>query len=164
MKFYLKPDEYHDSIFHIDLDSLKSKNIKGLLVDLDNTLMPWNELAYTNELINWLNSLKTQNFKVCIVSNNGHDRGRPIALELDLPLVAFARKPSKSAFKKALDILKTDVDRTAVIGDQLFTDVLGGKRVGLYTILVKPISKNEFWGTKMVRFVERIFLKMLGLG
>lgn len=159
----LRPNEYHDSVFEINLEKLKKRGIAGFVIDLDNTLMPWNELVYTEEIFNWIDVLKTNDFKVCLLSNNGKDRGTPIAEKFNLPLVAFAKKPSKNAFKKAMKVLGTKKSETVVIGDQLFTDVLGGNRFGLYTILVKPISEKEFWGTRIVRRIERVVFKILGL-
>lgn len=155
---FLRPDEYHSSIFEIDKIKLSQKGIKGIIIDLDNTLVPWNENHITQELHNWFDSFKSDNFKFCVVSNNTFSRGEPFAKEYKLPIVSSAKKPGKSSFKKAMKILGTGMDETTVVGDQLFTDVLGGKRIGLYTILVQPMSNNEFWGTKIVRKVEKFII------
>ena len=84
-----------------------------------------------------------------------------MARVLDVPAISKARKPSRRAFRQALATLGTTEKETAVVGDQLFTDVLGGNRLGLYTVLVMPLSKREFFGTKAIRSLERIVLRRL---
>lgn len=156
-----RPEEYYPSIFEIDLGGLKKKGIKGLIVDLDNTLLPRYEEKVPLRLLSWLKELNSQGFKAVIVSNNWSGRVTAIAAKLNLPLVAPAVKPRRGAFKRGMKVLGTAVSETAVIGDQLFTDVFGGKRCGLYTILVKPASPKEMFHTRVLRYFEKIILRRL---
>ncbi|MDI6799499.1 MAG: YqeG family HAD IIIA-type phosphatase [Actinomycetota bacterium] len=153
------PDEYHNSIFEIDTLRLKEAGKKGLLIDLDNTMVARNENGTSKELKDWLIGLKERGFLVCIVSNNWKLRVSRIADELSLPLVARATKPSKAAFLRGMKALGTVPCQTAVIGDQIFTDIYGGNRLGLYTILVVPLSGHELFHTKILRRIEGFILQ-----
>lgn len=100
--------------------------------------------------------------KICIVSNTRYPgRLRRLAEKLQVPFVKGRLKPRKSAFRPALELLGVAPERAAVIGDQIFTDILGGNRLGLYTILVRPLSRREFFGTKISRIFERMILRAL---
>lgn len=158
---FLCPDEYYNSIFDIDLDELKRKDIKGIVVDLDNTLVPWGEEKTTEKLHNWLENLKNSGFKICIVSNNRGARTTTVAAKLNLPLIGQAWKPRKKAFKKAILVLDVPQEKLAVVGDQIFTDVFGGKRMNMKTILVVPISKKELYSTRILRLIERKIINNL---
>ncbi|MGE5559295.1 MAG: YqeG family HAD IIIA-type phosphatase [Bacillota bacterium] len=157
----LAPRSRAESIFHLDVDGLKDIGIRGLIFDLDNTLVEWGGMEIKPELSEWILDMKRNGFKMCIVSNGLKDRVAHFARELDIPAVAKAIKPRKHPFKKALEIMGTLPDQTAVIGDQIFTDILGGNRMDLYTILTHPISKEEFVSTKAVRRLEKFVLKRL---
>lgn len=151
------------SIYEIDLDELMKRGIKGIITDLDNTLVGAKEPSATPELTEWLSQLKARGFNVVIVSNNNHARVHYFSTPLNIPFIHAARKPAGSAFRKALKLLKLAPEQVVVVGDQMLTDVLGGKRMGLYTILVNPISlPDEGWFTKLVnRRIERIALSSL---
>lgn len=158
----LMPDDYYHSIYDIELTELTSRGIRGLIVDLDNTLVPRKQNHTTQKLENWLKGAKSLGLNVCIVSNNWKSRGSIFAKNLDISLVARAKKPRKSPFNKALKLLKTEENETVVVGDQIFTDILGGNRCGLHTILVVPMSKKEdLFLTKFTRQLERFVLKRL---
>lgn len=154
----MKPDFFVNSLLEIPLDVLKDKGIQGLIIDLDNTLTNWNCSVIDKEICKWLADLEKQGFKIIIVSNNSSERIEASLSKLNLPYVPYALKPRKRAFLKAMKILGTTVNTTAVIGDQLFTDILGGKRLGLTTILVPPLNKKEFIGTRIMRKLEKIIL------
>jgi HAD superfamily phosphatase (TIGR01668 family) len=157
----LTPNEYYDSIFDIKPSYLKEIGITRIIVDLDNTLIPRNEIVAKDELIDWLKSMRNVGLKLVIVSNNTKTRVGIIARKLDLPLVAMAKKPSRLAFEKGMKAIQCKKEETAVIGDQIFTDVLGGNRMGLYSILVVPLSGHEHFVTKFVRQIEKLVLKRL---
>ena len=158
----LIPDLFVESVYDIDLDQLQARGIKGIITDLDNTLVRWDEPDATPKLIEWLDHVRdTRGIKVCIVSNNQDHRVERFAKPLDIPWIAKARKPKNAPFHKGLNLLGTKVEETVVIGDQLFTDVLGGNRMGLYTILVVPVGEKEFIGTKVLRLMERVALRIL---
>ncbi|NMB42043.1 MAG: YqeG family HAD IIIA-type phosphatase [Firmicutes bacterium] len=158
---YLCPKQYVEGIHEINLQWLESKGIKGLILDLDNTLVPWNECTVFPEIEEWIEEIKEIGFRACIVSNNNSQRGRDLSELFDFPAFWKAVKPRRRAFRKALDLMGVKPSQAAVVGDQVFTDVLGGNRLGLYTILVQPLSRREFLGTMYVRKVERLVLRGL---
>ena len=155
----LTPDYFYDSIYDVDLDLLKEKEIQGLIIDIDNTLVGWDTLLPTLAVKEWLERLIKTNFSICLVSNNNKKRVMYFSKELNIPFIFQAKKPLKKNFLAAMNILGTTNQKTAVIGDQIFTDVLGGNRLKLTTILVKPIKSKEFWWTNFVRKIERRVIK-----
>lgn len=155
---FLCPQQLAEDIHQIDLQELKKRGIKGIITDLDNTLVPWNDNAVLPEVMEWVKGVKAAGFKVCIVSNNNSRRGQELSRRFGVPAVWQAVKPRRGAFRKALKIMKLKPHQVAVVGDQVFTDVLGGNRMGLYTILVRPLNKREFIGTRFMRQVEKAVL------
>lgn len=159
--YLLCPKLYIRSVFDLPINQLKECGIRGLIFDLDNTLLNWNAYDVTPEAEELFIHLEKAGFLSCLVSNNKRDRVEAVARVLDLPAISKARKPRRRAFRQALTTLGTTQEETAVVGDQLFTDVLGGNRLGLYTILVMPLSKTEFIGTRAIRRLERFVLTRL---
>ncbi|MCL5292284.1 MAG: YqeG family HAD IIIA-type phosphatase [Actinobacteria bacterium] len=155
----LYPSEYCRSIFDIDLKALKKAGFRGLAVDLDNTIIARGSHTPPEELKKWLIEAKSLGFKVCILSNNWLTRVSRIAAQLDLPLVARAAKPRRRAFVQAVEEMGTTITTTVVVGDQIFTDVLGGNLAGTYTILVVPISDREAPHTRVLRRLERVVMR-----
>ncbi len=153
------PDHYYETIYDIDLAHLKAGGVRGLILDLDNTIVARNSSTATEDLKHWLAKLKEHDIKACILSNNWKQRVSSIAAQVELPLVARAAKPRKGAFKRALDVLGTRKEETVVVGDQIFTDVFGGNITGLRTILVMPMSNHDGIHTKFLRFLERMIMK-----
>lgn len=154
----LLPNQQLDTIFDIDPDQLKENGIRGIITDMDNTLVPWSDRTVYPKLAEWFEMLKKRGFKLCIVSNNSRDRGGQIARELEIPAIWYAVKPRRQAFRRAIEQMNLTPEQVAVVGDQIFTDVLGGNRLNLYTILVKPISEKEFLWTKMMRLLEKLIV------
>ncbi|MGB9679471.1 MAG: YqeG family HAD IIIA-type phosphatase [Thermoanaerobacteraceae bacterium] len=157
----LIPDLFADTIYDIDIEYLKKKGIHNLVIDIDNTIVPKKIKFPDKKAIEWFKYLKTNGFKICLISNNTKRRVNEFRIYIEVPAISWAAKPRKGAFKKALRILDAKPNETALIGDQIFTDILGGRRTGLFTILVKPISKEEFGWTKFVRKAERHILKRM---
>ena len=157
----LRPAEYRRSIFEIDLDRLKQKGYTAIMLDLDNTLVRWNDPDPTPRLMDWLAKVQQMGFKPCIVSNNSGARVQEFAAKVGIPFIPKAIKPRRTGFRKAMERLGVSATQTVVVGDQIFTDILGGNRSGAYTILVVPIDPREFIFTQMVRKVERRVLKYL---
>ncbi len=155
------PDLYAKSIYAIDLDELQYRGIKGIIVDLDNTLVESKCCEATPLLIDWLNKVKQKNFRVMIVSNNSKARVSKFAMPLNIPFIYGAKKPLPFSFHKALKLLGTHRYETAMVGDQLLTDVFGGNRVGLFTILVLPVSDTEGLLTRFNRQLERLVFHCL---
>ncbi|MFO7171619.1 MAG: YqeG family HAD IIIA-type phosphatase [Bacillota bacterium] len=154
----LRPAEWHPSIHSIDVKALRARGIRAVMVDLDNTLVAWRYPRPTPAVLEWFDRLRAEGIKVCIVSNGGSRRVEAFARQAGVPFIGSARKPRSRGFRRALALLGTRPSETAVVGDQLFTDILGGNLLGLYTILVAPVSRREFIGTRLVRVVERLVL------
>jgi uncharacterized protein len=154
----LAPDYYLRSVHDIDLDALKRSGISTLLVDLDNTLLPRDTNVIPPDISRWAEGLKHQGFRVCLVSNNWHDRVFSVADSLGFELVSKAIKPLPFAFLLALKRTDSKRRNTAVVGDQLFTDILGGKILGLRTVMVLPLSKTDLPHTLVLRRLERLVL------
>jgi HAD superfamily phosphatase (TIGR01668 family) len=158
----LIPDLFVESVYEIDLQALRARGVRGIITDLDNTLVGWDEPDATPKLMQWLDDVRDEyGIKVCIVSNNNNQRVESFARPLNIPFIAKARKPRNLPFVRALEVLGTKVEETVVIGDQIFTDVLGGNRMGMYTILVSPVAEKEWFGTKFMRLMERIAYSIL---
>ncbi len=157
----LLPDIIVNSVQDIDLDGLYSDGIRGLLIDLDNTLVAWDRSHIGHEVVDWLQLAQSRGFSVCFVSNGMPDRVARFSAEMNIPGVGRAIKPRKTPFRRALKLLELTADECAVIGDQLFTDILGGNRMGMITILINPLSDKELGSTRMVRRLERRVLKRL---
>lgn len=163
MHMLLRPDQVVHFLQEIDLAALRDKGINGIIFDLDNTIIPWASSVMQPEITEWLMNLQVHGFKMCIVSNNRHRRVQEIAQALGIPFVSCANKPLKKGFRQATALLELASCQIVVIGDQLFTDILGGNRLGLYTIWVMPLSTEEFITTKAVRYLEKIACAVLKL-
>jgi hypothetical protein len=154
------PRKYcHNGVTDITLEELRKAGVENVLLDLDNTLVGWQRSDVSDAVRAWLEEMKDAGLKLCLVSNTRHGN-RLVALskELGIPYVRRAWKPRKQGFLNAMRDLGADPAKTIMIGDQLFTDVLGGNRVGVYTIMVKPMHRREFLGTKISRAAERLLL------
>ncbi|WP_082233765.1 YqeG family HAD IIIA-type phosphatase [Halobacillus massiliensis] len=160
LKLFL-PNEHVESVHHIDPVELKNKGIKGVITDLDNTLVAWDRPDATEEIIEWFKKMDDQGIRVIIASNNNEKRVKLFSEPLDTTFIHSARKPLARAFKKAQKEMKVDKDELVVVGDQLMTDVLGGNLAGIYTILVVPIVKTDGVFTKINRKIERRILKWM---
>lgn len=159
MKNRLKPDLYLNTVYELDTAALKVKGIRAIIVDIDNTLVSWDTRLPDEKVTGLVSRLAAEGFKICILSNNTRKRVEEFNKGLSLPAIYKALKPSKAAFKRAMKLMDSDAGTTAVIGDQLFTDILGGNRLGLFTVLVSPISDKEFIWTRLVRMLEKFVLK-----
>lgn len=159
---FLKPNLHIPRVTDLPLQFLKQQGLKTFFVDLDNTLTGWNSMEVTDEIYNWIENVKTYGFKLLLLSNNSSPRILPVAAALDIPFVAKAGKPRLKAFKRGAEITGDVMQQTVMIGDQLFTDIWGGKRAGAYTVLVRPLYRREFWGTRMARWLEKIVMNGWG--
>lgn len=123
----LYPNMYLNNATEITVDFLNKNNIKGVLLDVDNTLIDFN-LKILNGAKEWCDKLKENNIKVCILSNtNKIEKVKKVAKELDIPYINFAKKPFKSGFIKAINLLEIEAKNIAVVGDQIMTDVIRWK-------------------------------------
>ena len=157
MKIY--PDLYLNNVKEITLELLDKNKIKGLILDVDNTLIDYDKNLLEGAK-QWCDKLKQNNIKICILSNtNKVKKVEKVAKILDLEYIYFAHKPNKKGFYKAKELLGLKVEEIATVGDQVFTDVLGGNKVGMFTILTKPIDKRDIAITKVKRPFENMVIK-----
>ena len=155
----LCPHKYCRGVTEVAVSDLQTEGIDTVLLDLDNTLVPWQKRDMTAEVRQWLKDLKQAGMKLYLFSNTHHgSRILQLSEELGIPHVKEAWKPRKKGFLHAMKELGSEPSKTVIIGDQMFTDVLGGNRLGLYTVMVMPIARKEFAGTKISRAAERVFL------
>lgn len=155
----LYPKEYLNSVKDITLDLLNKNNIKGLILDVDNTLISLDRKMPAG-IADWAKKLKEKGIKICILSNsNKIDKIDQVAKIIDVPYIFFAKKPLKSGFLRAKDLLKLDNENIAVVGDQIFTDVLGANRCEMFSILVKPIQEKDYLLTRIKRPLEKYIIK-----
>lgn len=157
----LVPDQIVTSVLQIDLQELKRRNIKGLLIDLDNTLVDWGKSEMEPVFAQWIKKVREAGLRVCLVSNAMPERVDYFAEELGVPGVSKALKPLGRAFRRGIKALDLEPNEVAVIGDQLFTDVYGGNRLGLHTILINPLSTQELRTTRLVRRLERRMMRKM---
>lgn len=155
------PDIYKKSINTIDYNKLKSRGIKCLLFDFDNTLLPYPEKVPSKKTKDLIKKIKELGFKVIIFSNSSKRRLKTCKEELDVDLYYRCFKPSPKKFEQVLKEYKYNQSQVAIIGDQILTDVLGGNRVGITTILVNPISKKDHIFTRINRRKEKKLIKRL---
>lgn len=158
----LTPYRQVESVCEIDLAELRELGIHGILLDLDNTLLAWDNLVLTDEVQEWVRKATQEGFRLCIVSNAHWMRLETQSVVLGIPYFPAARKPSRKAMRKALELLECTPDQATMVGDQIFTDVLGGNRLGLFTILVVPMHLKEQWWMKYVRMLEAHVVRLLG--
>lgn len=155
----LCPNLQAESVLDLNLHELQKIGIRGIIFDLDNTLVEWKHDNLNQEIIELIARFKAAGLQMCILSNALEHRVEAVAKLLEIPYVSRAIKPRKFPFKKALELMGTTPEETAVVGDQLFTDILGGNRMELYTIWTPPLSSAEFLSTRAVRQLERLVIK-----
>ncbi len=160
LKHFL-PDQHVQNILDITPEMLVERGVKGIITDLDNTLVEWDRPEATPELIKWFTSIKEKGILITIVSNNTQHRVKSFSDPVGIPFIYSARKPMTRAFKRALKDMKLKNEEVVVIGDQLLTDVLGGNRLGLHTILVVPVASSDGVWTRFNRKIERIILSWM---
>lgn len=154
-RFY--PDEIKKSAYEIDYESLYKEGYRGLLFDIDNTLVEHGKDA-TKEAIELFDRLKKIGYEICLISNNKVERVERFNREIQVKYIFDAHKPSRKNYLKAVELMGTNLKNTIFIGDQLFTDVYGAKRTGLRNILVEPIDKREEIQIVLKRYLEKIVL------
>ena len=162
MKIY--PRLYCKNILEVKPEFLKENNIKALILDVDNTLLDF-DLKIIDGLEDWGKTMKENEIKCIILSNsNKETKVKMVADLLGIDYIKFAMKPLKRGLKKAQKILGVENKNIAVVGDQIFTDVIGSNRLGMFSILVKPLETKDIWITKVKRpFEEAVIKKYLNL-
>jgi putative phosphatase len=154
----LGPNRYAPRLHDVPHEELEAAGIRGLIVDLDNTLVGYRETELAREHIEWVARAHDRGFRIVMLSNNFSERVTSIAARLNVACIPNALKPLPFGFLRAVRNLDMRRREIAVVGDQLFTDVLGGKLCGLYTILTEPIESKDLGLTSFFRFFERLVL------
>ncbi|MEM4414323.1 MAG: YqeG family HAD IIIA-type phosphatase [Candidatus Caldarchaeum sp.] len=158
----LRPDEIARSIYEIDYERLWRAGYRALIFDIDNTLGEWGCRALPESVLNLLRTLQAHGFAVGFLSNDGgEDRPRLKAQLGAWPVLWRAAKPRTRNYREIVAVLKSTSAQTVMIGDQLFTDIWGAKRAGLYAILVAPVSPqtDSVWA-KLRRPLERLLVRL----
>lgn len=149
------PDYYVSSFEKIDLDKLKKQGIKLLCCDIDNTLVAYNDPDSNAKVKAFLQKVQDAGISVALLSNARKSRARRFSEDLGVEKVyALSFKPLQHNFKKVMQHFGVKPEETALLGDQLFTDMLGGHIAGVYTILTAPITQKDKWDTRINRFFE----------
>lgn len=159
MGFFV-PDCYFNTVYDITPEFLKSKGIEGIILDIDNTLVPYEIPEPTSENLMWLSAMDGAGIKYSFVSNNHRERVELFNKNILCPAFYDSGKPLKKSCRRALDAMALRPEKTAIIGDQIFTDVLAGRFAGLgLTVLVKPIKDKTSLFFRFKRFLEKPVLK-----
>ena len=154
-RFY--PDRYMRSAYNIDYESYYNDGYRGIIFDIDNTLVEHGAPA-DERSIALMNRLKKIGFHVILLSNNKEPRVKMFHDAVQVPYIYKAGKPGKKGYKEAMRRLGTDENTTLFVGDQLFTDVWGARNVGIFSILTQPIDKREEIQIILKRYLEKIVL------
>ena len=155
----LVPDLILNSFDELTLEYLQKNNIKALILDVDNTLIPYEENKPRPGVVHWLNELTSAGIKVSFVTNNHKERLDSFNESLGFPAFHDSCKPFLKNMKKALKAMDATAETTANMGDQIFTDTWAGRRLGIRTFLVPPIKDKRDLFTRFKRFLERPFKK-----
>lgn len=154
-KFY--PEEYLDSTYDIDFEALYKEGYRGIIFDIDNTLVPHGAKA-DERACALFDRLREIGFSYIMLSNNKEPRVKMFCDEVRAPYICKAGKPKPAGYRRAMEQIGTDCKNTIFIGDQIFTDVYGANLAGLRTILVKPIHPKEEIQIVLKRYLEKIVL------
>jgi len=150
----LYPKEHFKNVREIQIDFLRNNKINALILDVDNTLIDYDK-NLAEETIEWAENLKREGIKLYILSNsNKKEKVKTVAEKLNIEYEYFGKKPLKSGFKKVQQKLQEKPENIGVVGDQIFTDVLGGNRCKMFTILVEPVDKKDILITAWKRPLE----------
>lgn len=159
---FLKPTVVLNSVNEIDIELLRKHRIKGLILDLDNTLTTHNNPKPADGVLEWIARMKEAEIKMMIVSNNHYERVKPFSEKLGLPFVSDGAKPFTVGFRKASREMELPLKDVAIVGDQIFTDILGASLKSIKTIYVFPFEMESGVFFKIKRSLERPFLPKRG--
>lgn len=151
------PKEWKDSAYEIDFKGFAKKGYQGIIFDIDNTLVPHGAPA-DQRAEDFFEKLKGLGFQICLLSNNKEPRVAMFNEKIQVHTISKGGKPNPKGYRAAMEKMHTDTENTLFVGDQLFTDVWGANRTGIYSILVKPIDKKEEIQIVLKRYLEKIVL------
>ena len=163
LALWLRPDIWAERVSDLTPGRLAERGIKAVILDLDNTLLPWKSDRVPEENLRWAEDLRREGIRIFVLSNTTKPgRMKAICAGIGAGWIHPAAKPNRRSFLRAARILELEPREIAVVGDQLFTDMLGGRLAGMYLVLVRPISSEEFAGTRLVsRPAERLLKKYM---
>lgn len=156
---YVTPDLIISSYQHLEIDWLVSKDIRLILCDVDNTLVPHGESFKIPLIKEFVQGVTNKGIQVILISNNTLNKVKILSQELSIPVYSFALKPSGHTYRKIMKTYGVQANQIATLGDQLFTDVLGAKRMKMLSIYTNPLSKNDKGITKLNRFIEKMIFQ-----
>lgn len=159
MKFTFVPEYRFDTFDMASADFLSKIGVKGIILDIDNTLEPYENSKPGEHVTLWLDSLREKGIKAAIVSNNGKERVELFNKDLGLPAYYKAKKPFKKNLFRAMADMETNPQETILMGDQVFTDVWAAHNAGIKAILVPPIKDKRDVFTRFKRLLERPIIK-----
>ncbi len=154
-----QPNLILKDVTRIDLALLRANGIRGLILDVDNTLTLHDSQMLRGDVREWIESMRAAGVPMIIVSNNSYDRVKPFADALSLDFVSMGMKPLTFGFTKAQKKMDLPVQDIAVVGDQIYTDIVGGNLKGMFTILVQPMLLENGWTFKVRRNLETIHIR-----
>lgn len=158
----LKPDIKLHGITDITVELLNKNNIKALLLDVDNTMSTHHGTILTEGLMEWIALMQQSGIKLMVLSNSKRKRIEPFAARIGLPFISLGCKPLPTGYLRGVKALKEKRKDVAIVGDQIFTDILGGNAVGVKTILLTPIKLEDGWSFKVRRKLEKKLYKKYG--
>lgn len=156
---FLTPDLRFKRAEDITPEMLSSSGFSALILDVDNTLVSRETNEMSDSVYSWIGGMKESGISCCLLSNNWHSTVLEHAFRLDVPIVNKAMKPLPTAFVRALATMGAHREDTIVVGDQLFTDVLGARLCVIPCILVEPLSATDLWYTRIFRKFEARILR-----
>ena len=154
-----KPDIKLHGITDITVELLNKYNIKALLLDVDNTMSTHHGTILTDGLMEWIVNMQQNNIKLMVLSNSKKKRIEPFAARIGLPFISLGCKPLPTGYLRGVKALQEKRKSVAIVGDQIFTDILGGNLVGINSILLKPIKLETQTSFKIRRYFENKLLK-----
>ncbi len=153
------PDLMLNNLTELGFSDLKKRGIKGIVLDVDNTLTLHGSQEVLPIVLDWLASMKSQGMKLMLVSNNTRERVTPFAQRLGLDFVAMGCKPLPYGLKRAQRQMGLSADQIALVGDQIYTDILGGNAAGFWTILVEPFELESGAFFRLKRSLEQLHIR-----
>jgi len=148
-----------EAVWNISPERLWQQGLRALIVDLDNTLVDWNQEFLRPAVSEWARACRQRGLSLCVCTNSrSNPRVKRIAAKLAACYLAAAGKPWPAAWRRALSLLRCPPRQAAVVGDQVFTDIWGANRLGMMSILVRPLSGRDFFATRIPRLLEKHLL------
>ena len=161
MKFSLLPKIIIPQLTDVTLDLLHSRGVKLLMLDFDNTIVPYTTSTPTDAMEKWLQTMTASDIQLCVVSNSHKDRVKIFCEKYGIPCITHSKKPFSKGINECLAKFEADPAECALVGDQIFTDTLGANGAGVTSILVKAIDNHNIW-LKLRHVLEIPFILMAG--